>query len=239
LSGFGTDWSGEAHLWWIDAKPGDTLDLAVPVQKTAVYRLKMQLTKAIDYGTVQLYLDSKKLGGPIDLYNNGVAPTGVLDLGIHELDKGEHQLRIEIVGANQKAIKKYMFGIDYLKLEEIKLNFYLPENPSCTILDSARDSVRFAVERTLIGYKGHLCCKSSFVDKYGKVMRWHDFGNLEGPGWAGLPIFTAEFAETAELFDFTFFSVLSAFSAVNLFSRSSITSMNSSTEILSIPTSFE
>jgi len=183
LSGFGTNWSGEAHLWWIEGKPGDTLQLAVPVQKTAAYRLKMQLTKAIDYGVVQLYLDGKKLGGPIDLYNDGVIPTGVLDMGIHELSKGEHKLRVEIVGANQKAIKKYMFGIDYLLLEEITLGFYLPENPKYTILDSARDSVRFA-EGTLVPFDGKLACKSSFVDQAGNVMGWHDFGNLEGPGWA-------------------------------------------------------
>ena len=183
MFGYGTDWSGDAHLWWIDAKPGDTLDLAVPVEKTAAYRLKMQLTKAIDYGIVQLYLDGKKLGKPIDLYNNGVVPTGVLDMGIQELSKGQHTLRVEIVGANEKAVKKYMFGLDYLKLEEVQSGFYLPEEPSYTILDSVRDSVRFA-EFTLIPYKGHLCSKSSFVDKDGNVMGWHDFGNLEGPGWA-------------------------------------------------------
>jgi len=119
LSGFGLDWSDEAHLWWIEGKPGDTLDLAVTVEKTATYRLKMQLTKAIDYGIVQLYLDGKKLGGPIDLFNNRVIPTGVLDMGIHELSKGQHTLRVEIVGANKKAVKKYMFGLDYLKLEEL------------------------------------------------------------------------------------------------------------------------
>ena len=61
--------------------------------------------------------------------------------------------------------------------------FYLLEDPSYTIFDSVRDSVRFA-EFTLIPYKGYLCSKSSFVDKDGNIMGWHDFGNLEGPGWA-------------------------------------------------------
>ena len=119
----------------------------------------------------------------IDLYNNGVVATGIPDMGIHKLSKGQNTLRVEIVGANEKAIRKYMFGLDYLKLEEVQSGFYLPENPSYTILDSVRDSVRFA-EFTLIPYKGHLCSKSSFVDKDGNVMGWHDFGNLEGPGWA-------------------------------------------------------
>ncbi|MDO8685588.1 MAG: hypothetical protein Q7J78_02845 [Clostridiales bacterium] len=63
-------------------------------------------------------------------------------------------------------------------------NFYLPEDPAYTIFDSMRDSVRFAVDRTLIPYKRHICCKSSFVDQEGNTMGWHDFGNLEGPGWA-------------------------------------------------------
>ncbi len=101
-------------------------------------------------------LDGKKLGEPIDLYNDGVVPTGVLDMGMHEMTEGEHKLRVEIVGANEKAVKAYMFGIDYLLLEEVKSSFYLPENPFYTILDSARDSVRFAVERTFVEYKGHL-----------------------------------------------------------------------------------
>jgi hypothetical protein len=117
MSGFGSDWSGESHLWWTGAKPGDTLDLAVPVEKAGTYRLKMQLTKAVDYGIVQLSLDDKKLGGPIDLYHNGVIATGALDMGTHELSQGQHVLRIEIVGANEKAVKSYMFGLDYLKLE--------------------------------------------------------------------------------------------------------------------------
>jgi len=184
MYGFGPDWSGDAHLWWINGKVGDTLELAVNVKETGVYRIKMQLTKAIDYGIVQLYLDGQKLGEPIDLYNNGVIATGVLDMGIRELEKGRHVLKVKIVGSNEKAIKKYMFGLDYILLEPVRLSFYLPENPAYTIFDSARDSVRFAVERTLVPYKGKLRCKSSFVDSQGQVMGWHDFGHLEGPGWA-------------------------------------------------------
>jgi D-arabinan exo alpha-(1,3)/(1,5)-arabinofuranosidase (non-reducing end) len=183
MFGYGPDWSGDAHLWWTDARPGDTLDLAVPVKKPGTYRLTMQLTKAIDYGIVQLYLDGKKLGEPIDLFHNGVVATGALQMGTHELDAGSHVLRVEIVGANEKAVKKYMFGLDYLKLEEVQSSFYLPEDPSYTILDSMRDSARFA-EMTLVPYKQYLYCKSSFVDQNGDVMGWHDFGTLEGPGWA-------------------------------------------------------
>ncbi len=184
MFGYGPEWSNESHLWWTDAQPQDTLELAFNMEKAGSYRLKMQLTKAIDYGIVQLYLDGRKLGEPIDLFNDGVIATGPLDMGRHELSQGQHVLKVEIVGANEKAVEKYMFGLDYLLLEEVSFAFYLPEDPEYTILDSAADSVRFVVERTLVEHQGYLACKSSFVDKDGNIMGWHDFGHLEGPGWA-------------------------------------------------------
>ncbi len=117
---FGPHWSSEAQLWWTGAGPGDRLTLEVPVKKAGTYRVVVNLTKAIDYGVHQLWLDGKKLGGPIDLYNNGVVATGPVDLGTHRLEAGAHKLTVEIVGANPKAKKAYMFGLDYVKLEPVK-----------------------------------------------------------------------------------------------------------------------
>ncbi len=119
MYGYEGKWSNEGHLWWTDAKPGDTLDLAIPVEKTSSYRIKMQLTKAIDYGVVQLYLDGKKLGDPVNLFNQNVAATGVLDMGVHKLIKGQHTLQAKIVGADDRAVKGYMFGLDYVTLENV------------------------------------------------------------------------------------------------------------------------
>ncbi len=113
------NWSNETHLWWTKGKPGDRLTVAVPVAKDGTYKLTAQLTKAVDYGIVQLSLDSQKLGKPMDLYNQSVIPTGPLDLGTHEMKKGQHRLTLEIVGANEKAKKAYMAGLDYLKLERV------------------------------------------------------------------------------------------------------------------------
>jgi len=118
MSGFQGQWSNDAHLWWTGAKPGDRLDLSVPVGKAGVYQLNLQLTKARDYGIVQLSLDGKKLGDPIDLYNPEVIPTGELALGSHDLPAGDHTLSFEITGANPKADKSYMVGLDYVKLSQ-------------------------------------------------------------------------------------------------------------------------
>ncbi|HWH69464.1 MAG TPA: DUF2961 domain-containing protein, partial [Candidatus Sulfotelmatobacter sp.] len=117
MSGYEGQWSNDAHLWWVDAKPGDKLDLALPVSKAGNYSLGLQLTKAPDYGIVQLYLDGQKLGAPIDLYYPAVSATGRLALGTHQLSAGEHKLTAEILGANDKAVKRYMFGLDYVKLD--------------------------------------------------------------------------------------------------------------------------
>jgi hypothetical protein len=112
-------WSNQSQLWWTKGKPGDRLTLAVPVKADGTYKLTAQLTKAADYGIVQLSLDGRKLGEPTDFYNLGVIPTGPLDLGTHELKKGEHRLSLEILGANEKAVKAYMAGLDYVKVERV------------------------------------------------------------------------------------------------------------------------
>jgi hypothetical protein len=63
--------------------------------------------------------------------------------------------------------------------------FYLPAQASYSIVDSVRDSMRFTLQRTVRpDDRGHLVSTSSFVDPAGRPMGWHDFGNLEGPGWA-------------------------------------------------------
>jgi len=116
----GKIWSRNTHLWWTGAKPGDKLVLALPVKNAGRYDVRCNLTKAVDYGIVQLYLDDQKVGGPIDLYNDGVVPTGEISLGTMELSAGQHKLCVEIVGANDKAVKSYMFGIDYVRLAEPK-----------------------------------------------------------------------------------------------------------------------
>ncbi len=109
-------WSGDAHLRWLEAQPGDKLDLALPVAKAGKFKLLAQFTRAPRYGIFQLSLDGKRLGEPIDLHNGELIPSGEIDLGTHELTAGEHKLSVEIVGANPKAGKKFMFGLDYVKL---------------------------------------------------------------------------------------------------------------------------
>jgi hypothetical protein len=52
-----------------------------------------------------------------------------------------------------------------------------------SLLVSAHASVQFAIS-CLEPVGKNLRAKSTFVDPEGNIMHWHDFGDLEGPGWA-------------------------------------------------------
>ncbi len=115
MTGFKADqWSGDTHLYWTSAKPGDTLELELP-EKAGTVNLDLVLTCAKDYGIVQLALDAKPLGKPIDLYETQVVTTGVLTFPQQELKAGPHTLTVQIVGANAKATKSFMVGVDYVR----------------------------------------------------------------------------------------------------------------------------
>ncbi len=113
-------WTNDDHLWWTGAKPGDKLQIALPVEADGRYDVSVILTKAIDYGIVQLSIDGKKTGKPIDLFNRGVIRTDAIAIGQAELTKGEHVLGVEILGKHEDAVPNYMFGLDEVLLKKTK-----------------------------------------------------------------------------------------------------------------------
>ena len=114
---FGKGWSRARQLFWTGGKVGDSLVLKLPVKKTGRYELQAQFTKAKDYATVQVSLDGKKLGQPLDLYSPEVVPSGTVTLGTRRLKKGDHRLKVKITGANEKTMDgRWFVGLDWLKL---------------------------------------------------------------------------------------------------------------------------
>ena len=118
MAGFQKDrWSGGKQLFWTGAKPRARLTLEFDVEVEGNYTVGAVLTTARDYGIINLQLDSAALGTSIDLYDNpDVRTTGLLTFGIHHLQAGRHRLLIELVGANDAAVKSFMVGIDCLVL---------------------------------------------------------------------------------------------------------------------------
>jgi len=117
------DWdgtSGGRHLWWhAGMRPGDTLTVAFPSPKTGSYHVLARFLSAQDYGIHQIEINGTKVGKPVDFYSPEVRPTKEMDLGVLELKQGENTFSATVVGANDKAVKAYMFGLDYLLLKAV------------------------------------------------------------------------------------------------------------------------
>ncbi len=113
----GEEHSGATHLWWREGKPGDKLVLGFDAPEAGRRNVVVRLTGAPDYAKVQLYINGQKAGPERDLYRENVRALREMDLGAFDLKKGQNTLTAEIVGASEKAIKSYMFGIDYILLK--------------------------------------------------------------------------------------------------------------------------
>jgi hypothetical protein len=108
-------WSNDGQLWWLDGLTGDKLVVEFPVEKAGRYAVSANLTKAPDYGVVELSVNDSE-PKEFDRYNQDVKHDQV-DLGTIDLKEGSNTLTVKIVGANPKAAPRRMFGLDYIKLE--------------------------------------------------------------------------------------------------------------------------
>jgi hypothetical protein len=105
-------WSREEQVWWRDAAPGDIAKWEVLSAKTGALRLIGTFTEAADYGIIQLFWNGEKLGEPIDFFSAALGLRKI-DFGIVDI-KPTNILEARVVGANEKADRRHMFGIDYL-----------------------------------------------------------------------------------------------------------------------------
>jgi len=84
------------------------------LNKTGKFKVSANLTKAVDYGIIQISINGIPVGSKFDGFiENGVKPVQV-ELGTHILSEGENILTIKILGANKNAKPGNMAGIDWL-----------------------------------------------------------------------------------------------------------------------------
>lgn len=111
-------WSNNSHLLVCTQKPGDWVELVIPVRKPGKYRLTAVLPMARDYGVIQIAVNGKKLGPPKDCFIPG-GPSRPLAtfFGDVELDEGNAILKMEVVGTNPKSVGiRHLFALDYVAL---------------------------------------------------------------------------------------------------------------------------
>lgn len=111
-------WSNDTQLWWRNAKTGDEMAMKFTLKEGGNYTVSAQLTKAIDYGIIQIYINGKPAGEKFNgFYEAGVIPF-MVDLGKHELNAGENSLSIKIMGADKNAKPGNMAGIDWVQFKQ-------------------------------------------------------------------------------------------------------------------------
>ena len=115
---FGNLWSEDNQLWWNNTESNAFIEFEINQPEKAEKDLIAQFAKAHDYAIIQIYFNGKKVGSPIDLYNYDVIASGKLNLGKVKIKKGKNILKIKIIGANPKARKAYLVGLDYIKFEK-------------------------------------------------------------------------------------------------------------------------
>ena len=106
-------WSGGSQMWWRPGHAHAHAELQLPDQKAGTYHLIVRLTQAGDYGIVQLSMNGKNAGGPIDLTGPAVMPTKPIDLGPVDIKDGANILGMDAAGTDKGG---YSAGIDYIKL---------------------------------------------------------------------------------------------------------------------------
>jgi len=111
------NWSNNRQIWWRDGEVDDRLVIEFEVKQAGGFRVVAGLTKANDYGIVKIAVNGQTRIESLDLYNTRVIAEEV-DLGICNLKEGVNQLEVTIAGANEAAVKRHMFGLDYLLLKE-------------------------------------------------------------------------------------------------------------------------
>ena len=119
LQGQSVPYLHDGHARDVDLRdqPRARLDLEFEIPKAGNFDVEAHFTTARDYAIINVLLDSKALGEPLDLFDHpDVRTTGVLKLGQRTLKAGKHKLTLETIGTNESAVKKYMVGLDYLRL---------------------------------------------------------------------------------------------------------------------------
>jgi hypothetical protein len=121
MGGFESRWSGNAQLWWVEAKPGDKLTIPITAPADGTYELIGFFTRAGDYGIFRTSMNGKAIGSLVDGYSPKVEPTGPISFGQVQMRKGVNQLTIEIVGKEARSAgysNGYLVGIDGFQLSK-------------------------------------------------------------------------------------------------------------------------
>jgi hypothetical protein len=89
---------GNALYFFRGSKVGDWIELPFTAPESGNFELVLKFAKSYNYGTYKIYIDGEYMttydgyNGKVQMYN--------LSLGKHDIEAGEHMLKLELVGSN-------------------------------------------------------------------------------------------------------------------------------------------
>ena len=113
----GVVFSSQAYALFDNQNPdGSRATFPLEVEDGDTYGLRAQFVRGPDMGVVQVSVDGRPLGGPVDLYAAALQRAEPVALGVLSLSEGKHMLTLTVVGKNA-ASSNYRAGIDLLVLD--------------------------------------------------------------------------------------------------------------------------
>ncbi len=112
-------WSRDSQLWWRGGEVGSELIAKFILNQTGKFKVTANLTKAVDYGIIQISINGITVGSKFDGFIEEGVKSFQVDLGTQVLSEGENILSLKILGANKNAKPGNMAGIDWLQFSKI------------------------------------------------------------------------------------------------------------------------
>ncbi len=113
------NWSAGAQLFCSSQEGPLSVTVELPVAITAHQRLDLYLTRAPDFGVVEVLLDGHPLGAPYDAWAPTVLTSGKIPLATVRLTRGPHTLTF-LVRTRNLAATAHNLGLDALTLTSVE-----------------------------------------------------------------------------------------------------------------------
>lgn len=112
-------WSGGKQTTCFGGAEGDFITYTIDSLETDThYLIDLYATKAADYGTVAIFVNSKQIA-TFDAYFASVVNSDAIELGEAVSKEGRITVSVKITGKNPQSLG-YMFGLDCIKLTKIE-----------------------------------------------------------------------------------------------------------------------
>ncbi|MBP8954724.1 MAG: hypothetical protein KBI47_20210 [Armatimonadetes bacterium] len=89
--------------------PGESITFTLPAVPAGAYELLGEFVLAQSYGVVQVSVDGQTVGAPFDGYSPALESDGQrVSFGKVTLTEGEHKLKLEVIGKNEKSERHFI-----------------------------------------------------------------------------------------------------------------------------------